>query len=134
MSRVYQVYRCAADYLQTGDCEVVEACDSQDAADDRCRELVAVDGAEYVHDLDIEPVEPIEVFKIGDFYEAFGEDAHRLAKIVGLVVTTRRKGDNSLPMSGFPYHQLANYEDKCASSGAPLVVLSMADAVAKYFR
>lgn len=47
------------------------------------------------------------LFSIGDFYEAFFEDARFVAKTVGLTLTTRNKaGEASVEMTGFPHHSL----------------------------
>src|SRR2546422_503634 len=43
------------------------------------------------------------LFRMGDFYELFGEDAERASLLLGLTLTTRDKGANALPMAGFPH-------------------------------
>ena len=55
------------------------------------------------------------LFRMGDFYELFHEDARTAAKAVGLTLTSRDKGDNPVPMAGFPHHQLENYLGKLIS-------------------
>lgn len=58
------------------------------------------------------------LFKMGDFYEAFHDDAEVIAKKLGLTITTRsRKSENPIPMSGFPYHQLEAYLGKLVKEG-----------------
>ena len=42
------------------------------------------------------------LFRMGDFYEMFGEDAERAAALLGLALTTRDKGADAMPMAGFP--------------------------------
>jgi len=60
----------------------------------------------------------ILLFKIGDFYEAFHDDARAVAKILGLALTTRsRKDETPVPMAGFPYHQLDAYLAKIIAAG-----------------
>jgi DNA mismatch repair protein MutS len=51
------------------------------------------------------------LFRMGDFYEMFGDDAERAGALLGLTVTTRDrdKGPDALPMAGFPHHQLEPY-------------------------
>ena len=44
------------------------------------------------------------LFRMGDFYELFFEDAKVAAKVLGLTLTSRDKGENPIPMAGFPYH------------------------------
>ena len=55
-------------------------------------------------------------FRMGDFYELFHEDAKTAAKILGLTLTSRDKS-NSVPMAGFPYHQLDSYLGKLIKQG-----------------
>ena len=43
---------------------------------------------------------------MGDFYELFHDDAKTAARVLGLALTSRDKGENPMPMAGFPYHQL----------------------------
>ncbi len=50
------------------------------------------------------------MFRLGDFYELFGEDARKASKILEIVLTARNKGkENEIPMCGVPYHALENY-------------------------
>lgn len=57
------------------------------------------------------------LFRMGDFYELFYEDAKNAASILGLTLTSRDKGENPIPMAGFPYHQLDGYLAKIIRSG-----------------
>ena len=57
------------------------------------------------------------LFRMGDFYELFHEDAHRAAKILGLSLTSRDKGENPTAMAGFPHHQLDQYLAKIIAAG-----------------
>ncbi|MEA1949786.1 MAG: DNA mismatch repair protein MutS [Planctomycetota bacterium] len=59
----------------------------------------------------------ILLFRMGDFYELFNDDAKIAAKTLGLALTTRDKGDNPTPMAGFPYHQLDGYLAKLIAAG-----------------
>ena len=43
------------------------------------------------------------LFRMGDFYEMFGEDAERASSLLGLTLTSRDKGADALPMAGFPH-------------------------------
>jgi len=51
----------------------------------------------------------ILLFRMGDFYELFGDDAIRAAPILELVLTCRDKDKNGMKMAGFPYSAAANY-------------------------
>lgn len=57
------------------------------------------------------------LFRMGDFYELFGDDAKTAARVLGLALTSRDKGDNALPMAGFPHHQLEAYLGKIIAAG-----------------
>jgi DNA mismatch repair protein MutS len=49
-------------------------------------------------------------FRLGDFYEMFGEDAIEASKILGITLTARQKGtDNEIPMCGVPHHSATKY-------------------------
>ncbi len=64
----------------------------------------------------------ILLFRVGDFYEVFHEDALTCGRVLGMTVTSRDKGDNPTPMAGFPYHQLENYLAKLIKLGFRVAV------------
>ena len=64
----------------------------------------------------------ILLFRMGDFYEVFHDDAKTCAKVLGLTQTTRDKGENPVPMAGFPYHQLEGYLAKLIRHGYRVAV------------
>lgn len=57
------------------------------------------------------------LFRMGDFYELFFDDAKTAARELGLTLTSRDKGENPVPMAGFPYHQLDSYLGKIITAG-----------------
>jgi DNA mismatch repair protein MutS len=57
------------------------------------------------------------LFRMGDFYEMFGEDAERAAALLGLALTTRDKGPGAVPMAGFPHPALESYLAKLVQAG-----------------
>ncbi len=58
------------------------------------------------------------LFRVGDFYETFGEDAIRAAGILGIVLTKRRNGAASyVELAGFPHHSLDTYLPKLVRAG-----------------
>ena len=60
----------------------------------------------------------ILLFRMGDFYELFFEDAEIAAKVLGITLTSRDKGSaNPIPMAGFPYHALESYLHKLIRAG-----------------
>ena len=57
------------------------------------------------------------LFRMGDFYELFFDDAKTAARVLGLALTSRDKGVDPVPMAGFPHHQLDSYLAKIISAG-----------------
>jgi len=57
------------------------------------------------------------LFRMGDFYELFYDDAKKAAATLGLALTSREKGENPIPMAGFPHHQLESYLGKLIAAG-----------------
>jgi len=57
------------------------------------------------------------LFRMGDFYELFHEDAKTAARVLNLALTSREKGENAVPMAGFPHHQLESYLAKLIGAG-----------------
>ncbi|MHC4872498.1 MAG: DNA mismatch repair protein MutS [Planctomycetota bacterium] len=67
-------------------------------------------------------------FRMGDFYEMFYDDAVKASKILGLTLTSRSKGDNSIPMAGIPYHAAQKYLQALIEAGERVAVCDqMAD-------
>lgn len=54
----------------------------------------------------------VVLFRMGDFYETFNEDAVIVSKILGITLTGRGKNETRTPMAGIPYHALPNYLPK----------------------
>ncbi|HSJ69346.1 MAG TPA: DNA mismatch repair protein MutS, partial [Anditalea sp.] len=58
------------------------------------------------------------LFRVGDFYETFGEDAVKASKILDIVLTKRANGSAShIELAGFPHHSLDNYLPKLVRAG-----------------
>jgi DNA mismatch repair protein MutS len=57
------------------------------------------------------------LFRMGDFYEMFGEDAERAAALLGLTLTSRDRGPDAIPMAGFPHPALETYLAKLVAAG-----------------
>jgi DNA mismatch repair protein MutS len=63
------------------------------------------------------------LFRVGDFYETFGEDAIKAASILGIVLTKRGAGSASeTPLAGFPYHSLDTYLPKLVKAGCRVAI------------
>jgi DNA mismatch repair protein MutS len=61
--------------------------------------------------------EALLLFRMGDFYELFFDDAKTAARAVNLTLTSREKGEDAIPMAGFPHHQLESYLGKLIRLG-----------------
>jgi DNA mismatch repair protein MutS len=57
------------------------------------------------------------LFRVGDFYETFGEDAVKTAKTLGIILTSRANGSSNVELAGFPHHSLDTYLPKLVKSG-----------------
>jgi DNA mismatch repair protein MutS len=62
------------------------------------------------------------LFRMGDFYELFHDDARTAAKLLGLTLTSRDKTADPVPMAGFPHHQLETYLAKLVKQGLRVAV------------
>ena len=61
--------------------------------------------------------EYVLLFRMGDFYELFGDDAKIASRVLGLALTSRSKGDGAIPLAGMPYHALDNYLGRLIAAG-----------------
>ena len=60
----------------------------------------------------------ILLYRMGDFYETFYEDAKTISKVLGIALTKRAHGKSAdVPLAGFPYHALDNYLHKLVNAG-----------------
>ncbi len=59
------------------------------------------------------------LFRMGDFYELFDDDAQRAAKLLGLTLTSR---DKTVPMAGFPHHSLESHLRKLLAAGERVAI------------
>ncbi len=67
-------------------------------------------------------------FRMGDFYEMFGDDAIKAAPILGIALTSRSHGAaESIPLAGVPYHAADKYLSKLLSSGQKVVVVEQVE-------
>ena len=65
----------------------------------------------------------ILMYRLGDFYEMFFEDAIEASKILQITLTSRNKGtDNNAPMCGIPYHAIDNYLAKLTRAGKKIAI------------
>jgi len=62
------------------------------------------------------------LFRVGDFYETFGEDAVRAAGILNITLTARNNGGDMTELAGFPHHSLNTYLPKLVRSGCRVAI------------
>ena len=62
------------------------------------------------------------LFRVGDFYETFGEDAIRASKILGITLTKRNNGGANEELAGFPHHSLDTHLPKLVRAGERVAI------------
>ncbi|MCC7289857.1 DNA mismatch repair protein MutS [bacterium] len=65
----------------------------------------------------------IVLFRMGDFFETFGEDAKLTSKILNITLTSRDRKTDPTPLAGFPHHALNQYIPKIISAGYCAVIV-----------
>lgn len=70
------------------------------------------------HQIKVKYPDALLLFRVGDFYETFGEDAIKASKILGIVLTKRHNGSaNEIELAGFPHHSIETYLPKLVRAG-----------------
>lgn len=72
------------------------------------------------HDLKEQHPDAVLLFRVGDFYETYGEDAETASQILGIVLTTRNT--DGTKMAGFPHHALDTYLPKLVRAGKRIAI------------
>ncbi len=62
------------------------------------------------------------LFRVGDFYETFGDDAVKTSKILGIILTHRNNGGEKTELAGFPHHSLNTYLPKLVKAGQRVAI------------
>ncbi len=65
----------------------------------------------------------VVLFRMGDFFETFGEDAKIASRVLNITLTARDKKQDSTPLAGFPHHALNQYMPKLVKAGHCVVVV-----------
>ena len=67
--------------------------------------------------------EAMLLYRVGDFYETYSDDAVTAARVLGLVQTKKSNGDKGpIPMAGFPHHAIENYLTKLVRAGFKVAI------------
>lgn len=78
---------------------------------------------EQYFDIKVKHSEHLLMFRMGDFYEVFFEDARTASRILNIALTHRGKiGDTPIPMAGIPHHAAATYIDRFTSHGIKVAI------------
>ena len=64
----------------------------------------------------------ILLFRVGDFYETFSDDAIEVSKILGIILTKRANGSSNVELAGFPFHSLNTYLPKLVKAGKRVAI------------
>jgi len=62
------------------------------------------------------------LFRVGDFYETFGDDAVKASRILGIILTHRNNGGDKTELAGFPHHSLNTYLPKLVKAGQRVAI------------
>jgi len=62
------------------------------------------------------------LFRVGDFYETFGEDAVKASRILNIILTNRNNGGERSELAGFPHHSLNTYLPKLVKAGLRVAI------------
>jgi DNA mismatch repair protein MutS len=76
----------------------------------------------------------ILLYRMGDFYETFYEDAKTISKVLGITLTARgksRETGEKIPLAGFPYHALDGYLSKLINAGYRVAICEQTEDPAK---
>ncbi len=71
------------------------------------------------------------LFRVGDFYETFGEDAIKASQVLGIVLTARNNGGDDIELAGFPYHSVDTYLPKLVQAGFRVAVCEQLEKPSK---
>ncbi|MEM6318660.1 MAG: DNA mismatch repair protein MutS [Bacteroidota bacterium] len=73
----------------------------------------------------------ILLFRVGDFYETFGEDAITASKVLNIILTARNNGGSQIELAGFPYHSMDTYLPKLVRAGYRVAICEQLEKPSK---
>ncbi len=71
------------------------------------------------------------LFRVGDFYETFGEDAIKASQVLGIVLTARNNGGSNIELAGFPHHSLDVYLPRLVKGGYRVAICEQLEKPSK---
>ncbi|MFK7808180.1 MAG: DNA mismatch repair protein MutS, partial [Saprospiraceae bacterium] len=75
--------------------------------------------------------EAIMLFRVGDFYETFAEDAITASRVLGITLTKRNNGGSDIELAGFPYHSLDTYLPRLVRAGHRVAICEQLEKPSK---
>ena len=73
----------------------------------------------------------ILLFRVGDFYETFGEDAITTAQVLGIILTKRNNGGSDIELAGFPHHSMDLYLPRLVRAGFRVAICEQLEKPSK---
>ena len=73
----------------------------------------------------------ILLFRVGDFYETFGEDAILASKVLSITLTARNNGGSKIELAGFPHHSMDTYLHKLVRAGYRVAICDQLEKPSK---
>ncbi|MFK7932840.1 MAG: DNA mismatch repair protein MutS [Saprospiraceae bacterium] len=73
----------------------------------------------------------ILLFRVGDFYETFGEDAVTASQVLGIVLTARNNGGSDIELAGFPHHSMDLYLPRLVRAGYRVAICEQLEKPSK---
>jgi len=74
------------------------------------------------HEAKAQAKDALLLFRLGDFYELFYDDARVAAQLLGITLTSRAKGDDRVPMAGVPHHAARSYVARLVAAGHKVAI------------
>src|SRR5438477_1115507 len=74
------------------------------------------------HEAKAQARDALLLFRLGDFFELFYEDARIAAQVLGITLTSRAKGDDRVPMAGVPHHAAKAYVARLVAAGHKVAI------------
>ena len=75
--------------------------------------------------------EALLLYRVGDFYETFGDDAVKSAQVLGITLTSRNNGGSDTELAGFPYHSLDTYLPRLVRAGYRVAICEQLEKPSK---
>ncbi len=83
------------------------------------------------HEVKMKHPDTLLLFRVGDFYETFGEDAIKASEALNIILTKRNNGGSDIELAGFPYHSLDLYLPKLVKAGYRVAICEQLEKPSK---